>query len=381
MLRFVSAVTVLIFHRPAGPGDGERAELLTSARQALARIQERRFRAAGAADVRIIADAEQDLPFGRRLERAIDSLPAERRSGGLVVLGSGGLPLATARDLATFVKGAGGLSATALANNRYSGDIVAIPAAASLPRPIELAADNGLPRWLGKCARRDVRDLRDRWRLQVDLDSPLDLVLAARARNLPAELRDLARKRLAAPSADPLREAVAGVSRVIGDPHAELVVVGRTSAGTLRWLEVHASCRVRALVEERGLRAAEGTIPGQRPPRSVLGRLLDQDGPGSLAARLAELGDAAIVDTRVLLAHRFGSDEGSWPAREDRFASDLLEPGAIRNPWLQALTESAVGSRSTLPILLGGHSLVGPGLRLLAPQRPGGRGRPTPARS
>jgi hypothetical protein len=348
---------------------------------ALARIQAPRFRTAHAAEVRIIADGGPAMPFGRRLERAIDELPADRRSGGIVVLGSGAIPLAVARDLATFVDAATAAPSTALANNRYSGDVVAIPAAASLPRPIELEADNGLPRWLEKCARRDVRDLRERWRLQVDLDSPLDLVLAAGARNLPAGLRDLARKRLAAPSAAPLREAVAGVSRVIGDPHEELVVAGRTSAATLRWLEVHASCRVRALVEERGLRAAEGTIPGQRPPRSVLGRLLDQDGPGSLAARLGELGDAAIVDTRVMLAHRFGSDEGAWPPQEDRFASDLLEPGAIRNPWLQALTESAVGSRSALPILLGGHSLVGPGLRLLAPQRPGGRGRPSPARS
>ena len=128
--------------------------------------------------MRIIADAGAEVPFGRRLERAIDDLPARRRSPGVVVLGSGAIPLAGARDLAAFVEAAAGRGTTCLANNRHSGDIVAIPAAASLPRPIELAADNGLPRWLEECAGRDVRDLRGRWRLQVDLDSPLDLILA-----------------------------------------------------------------------------------------------------------------------------------------------------------------------------------------------------------
>ena len=67
---------------------------------------------------------------------------------------------------------------------------------------------------------------------------------------------------------------------------AELLVAGRVSASTLRWLERGVACRVRALVEERGLRAATRLAQaarhgaGQRPPRSVLGELLDRDGPG-----------------------------------------------------------------------------------------------------
>src|SRR2546428_6498628 len=125
MLPFVSAVTVLIFHRPAARGAGERMELLAAARLALARTQEVRFRAARAADVRIIADAGPQVSFGRHLERAIDDLPARRRSAGIVVLGSGALPLATARDLAAFVEAATGPTSTVIANNRYSGDVVA----------------------------------------------------------------------------------------------------------------------------------------------------------------------------------------------------------------------------------------------------------------
>ena len=102
---------------------------------------------------------------------------------------------------------------------------------------------------------------------------------------------------------------------------------------------------------------------GARPPRSVLGMLLDARGPAALPAVLAELGDAAVVDTRVLIAHRLGPDEAAWPSAEDRFASDLLLPAGIRDPWLRELT--AAVADSAMPIALGGHTLVGPGLRLL----------------
>jgi hypothetical protein len=91
--------------------------------------------------------------------------------------------------------------------------------------------------------------------------------------------------------------------------------------------------------------------------------VLDRDGPAALGDRLAELADAALVDSRVLLAHRLGADEVGWPTAEDRFASDLLRADPIADPWLRALTASVAAA--PIPILLGGHSLVGPGVRLL----------------
>jgi hypothetical protein len=197
----------------------------------------------------------------------------------------------------------------------------------------------------------------------MDLDTPLDLLLAE--------------PRAAAPigvDATPTRARLTALRDVASDRRAELLVAGRTSAATVRWLERSTACRVRALIEERGLRAAapaamarDGADRSVRPPRSVLGMLLDERGPGALGAVVAELSDGAAIDTRVLLAHRLGADERRWPGGADRFASDFGLPDRIGDPWLRALTASALAA--PVPILLGGHSLVGPGLRLLLGRR------------
>jgi hypothetical protein len=218
----------------------------------------------------------------------------------------------------------------------------------------DLGADNALPRWLEEVAGYTVADRRLQRRLQVDIDGPIDALLAGVAWPDHAET--------AGASA-----ALAAVAAVAHDRRAELLVAGRTSAATARWLERCVPARVRLLVEERGLRAAsrearsDGGMNG-RPPRSVLGLLVDRDGPAALGRILASLADAAIVDSRVLLAHRFGPDERSWPPLEDRLASDLLLADRIADPWLRALTASAV--EAPIPVVLGGHTLVGPGLPL-----------------
>jgi hypothetical protein len=357
----MARVVVRILHPEPGPTAGPLERLLADARRAVAERHEAGFRDAGADDVRLEAGPPDDTPFGARLGAIVAGIRESRT--GLVVLGSGSLPLATPADRRAFVRAAREADHTALANNRYSADAMAIARVDELPVIPDLPGDNALARWLEERAGWAVADLRRRWRLQMDLDSPLDVELTRPGR-LPAELSLAVRER---------RPAIA---RVGADRRAELVVAGRTSATSLRWLERHTASRVRALVEERGLRAstrlalADTPETKARPPRSVLGILLDRDGPEALGARLAELGDAALVDSRVLMAHRLGVDESAWPSPEDRFASDLLLPDGVDDPWLRALTRSALDA--PIPILLGGHSLVGPGVRLVLHVRRGG---------
>jgi len=246
--------------------------------------------------------------------------------------------------------------------------VVAISRAADLLDLPPLPADNALPRWLEEQAGVAVTDLRSRWRLGVDIDTPLDLIVLGKpaGRDLHAA-GPLISERLG----ERLDERLAALTDVITNRRAELLVAGRVSSATLRWLESGVACRVRALVEERGLRAAtqlaqSGATTNSRPPRSVLGELLDRDGPEALAQIAARLADAAVIDTRVLLAHRDGFAESAWPAAEHRFASDLLAPASIADPWLRALTESAAAAPADHPIILGGHTMMNGGLRLLA---------------
>jgi hypothetical protein len=307
-----------------------------------------RFRRAGA-ETRVVDDLLGESTFGGAVRR----VAATAEGGGVIVLGSGAVPLATAADRLTFVTAAGGPPGHVLANNRFSADIVAIAGADGLSALPELRSDNGLPRWLADEAGFVVADLAGRWRLQVDIDSPLDAFLVSPAMTAT----ELEAADAATNVVDGALRAVAVVGR---DPKAELVIAGRASAAGLAWLERSTASRTRALIEERGFRTRPAD---QRPARSVLGIVLDRDGPEALGPRLAELGDGALIDSRVLLAHRLGTDERRWPTAEDRYASDLLLPDRVQDPWLRALTASA--RDASIPIVLGGHSLVGPGLRLV----------------
>ncbi|HZC32435.1 MAG TPA: hypothetical protein VE640_04020 [Candidatus Bathyarchaeia archaeon] len=355
----MTRVATIIFHPCAAPGSGPLSEAFASSRRRNAERQATGFRAAGSAAT-ILEGPADDGPFGRRLRDAVNGLEGPVLDG-LIILGSGSIPLARAADHRAFVATAAGPAGHALANNRFSADVVAVGGAASLADLADLgdlAADNGLPRWLAETAGFDVADVRRRWRLQVDLDSPLDVLLVGRLEAAVDRSTSDARSTSDVPTAA-VRAALAAVHAASRDSGRELVVAGRLSAAGLAWLERSTASRTRALVEERGFRTRRD---GQRPARSTLGLLLDRDGPAALGTLVAALGDAAVIDSRVLLAHRFGADERGWPAAEDRYASDLLLPDRIDDPWLKALTQAALDA--PIPVVLGGHSLVGPGLRL-----------------
>ena len=347
---------VLIFHRSSTDGDAPLVRLLADVRGRLADEQAQMFVRAGAGKVRSVTDWRKGLAFGDVLR---DLAPPR---GGLVVLGSGAVARLDDADARRLIDAAASHERIALTNNRYSSDICAIATAQVLRELPPLPSDNALPRWLERVGYR-VAELPGRERLALDIDSPLDVALAAMAPGAPAWLRLTAREAgLEVPRLGELRD-------VTRDAHAELLVFGRSGSRTLRWLEQNVRCRVRFMAEERGMRAATQLAIGapggspRRPPVASLGMLLDQRGPAALAQIVAELSDAAVIDSRVILAHRLGPDESVWPSAGDRFASDLHRAHHVKDPWLRALTESAAANAR--PILLGGHTLVGPGIPIL----------------
>jgi hypothetical protein len=374
----VHHAAVRILHQPTPEDAGELTRLVGRARAIAAEELARRFVATGADDVAIAGDDDRSITFGERLRNLVAGLAA---GSGLVVLGSGSIPLATDADLRALLDVARAGEARARTNNRYSSDVVAIGRAAILAPVPNLPADNLLPRWLSTVAGIPVDELPDRGRLGMDIDSPLDLELLRRDPACPRPLAELAKSM--AHRLDRAADAFDALTALARDRSRELFVAGRLSAATLGDLEQRTACRIRALVEERGLRAS-AALPGagdatdpddtdeddaddgrpahQRPPASLLGLLLDRDGPDAIGMLVHRLADGAVIDTRVLMAHRHGADEGAWPSPEDRYASDLLLADRVRDPWLQQLTLHAWSH--SIPIALGGHSLVGPGLRL-----------------
>jgi hypothetical protein len=359
---------VAIFHQPptAASPDPPLTHLLEVARDRLVASHVRLFRDAGATDTELIGrSAERDETFGERLRRLVEET---RPRSGLIAFGGGAVPLLRRADaaslVATAMSGAGGR--VALTNNRYSSDICAVSDADALRDLPALPSDNPLPRWLEERAGFTVRELPARDRLGLDLDGPLDLAILALLRATPRPLRELAAEAiLEVPRLAALRELAA-------DPRRELLVFGRSGSRQLGWLERNVRCRVRFLAEERGLRAStplaiggDTAHPGfarSRPPASTIGLLLER-GPEALGAIVGSLADGAILDTRVLMAQRYGVDEDLWPAAEDRYASDLLRADVVAEPWLRSLTRGAADA--PIPILLGAHTLVGPGLRVV----------------
>lgn len=268
-------------------------------------------------------------------------------------------------------------------NNRFSADAFVVAGAGhaseapdgttrmgpSLERALDrleaCPSDNGAVRCLESAGFRS-RDLADVPWSRFDVDTPLDIALLRLATRLPVTRRldaglagylEMARLR---GDRELLVPELERMSAVVRDPNRQLLVAGRIPSSVLRELETEAACRVRAFVEERGMRSARGA----GPPRSILARWIQDQGAAALVKELEALGDAVILDTRVVMAALGGSAESDrWPPQEERFASDFADPAPIQTQWLRELVEAARESR--VPFLFGGHSLVSDGIRLI----------------
>ena len=138
----MSRVVAVIFHQPPSGDAGPLTTALAALRALNGRRQLDGFTKAGA-DARLVDDLLGESTIGAAIRR----VAASARAAGVIVLGSGAVPLATAADRRAFVAAAAGPPGGALANNRFSADIVALAGSDRLSALPELASDNGLPRW------------------------------------------------------------------------------------------------------------------------------------------------------------------------------------------------------------------------------------------
>ena len=264
------------------------------------------------------------------------------------VLGSGSLPMLAAKDFRAITEVLQSGENVLATNNFFSSDLTAWTPGSAIESTGAFSRDNMLPRRLRDDAGLAPIVLPRTTATQFDLDTPVDLAILGLREELPPELAN------AAEEVGELSRRLRTVMPVLCDRQGHLVVAGRAGSAAWQHLEHETACRVRLYSEERSL----ATAPEGYVPRSALGFLLDAVGFDNFFARMSELGDALILDTRVLEAHA-----GINASREDRFQSDLFNWRAIENPWLKALTRAAL--ESPKPVILGGHSLVSGGLMAL----------------
>ena len=309
--------------------------------------------------------------FGGRLAEVI------RKHGLTYVayMGAGSVPLLGTdafREIAQ--KAAAG---AAITNNIFSSDLVGFPVTEAALAVVEAVdRDNSLARALHERAGFPVEGLPRTVATQFDIDTPTDVAILAllSGGHLPgrvsltggAEIRRQLRAYLAesvgtpgAAPEPPLRIDLSRYSAVLPlflDQSKEIVVAGRVGSHAWSYLERETACRVRLFAEERGMEADRRAETGVA--RSLVGYYLDAVGTDRFFETLAELGDAAFIDTRVLLAHKRID-----ASREDRFLSDLGDWASVSDAFLRELTRGAV--KAPIPVLLGGHSLMSGGLMAL----------------
>ena len=283
--------------------------------------------------------------FGHRLAGVLRRYSPD----AVVYMGGGSVPLFTGEDFAAVVR-ALERDDVLVTNNLFSSDMAAFRAKGAVLTTVEAVGnDNALSRALAG-AGLAVEALPRTVASQFDIDGPPDLAVLSLTGlggpRLHSYVRgldlDLTRYRQVLP--------------LLVDPRAQVVIAGRVGSHAWRYLERETACRVRLFAEERGMQADGRALSGM--VRSLLGLFLDAVGVRRFFAALAELGDAALIDTRVLLAH-LKIDA----SRADRFLSDMGRWQEVQEPTLREFTRAAM--EAPIPVLLGGHSLVSGGLMAL----------------
>jgi hypothetical protein len=361
------APLVLVTTPPEGQPFGSHAAVAADGQRLLAAELSRRLGGLGAAVRPLPAASADGFHWGRWFTAAARASLAEAAGpvDAIGYAGGGALSLVPDDALDALLSPIPG---EVVANSRFSADAFVV--AGDLDRALaaleRCETDNAAPRRL-EAAGFAARELGTTGWVRFDVDTTLDLALLRLAtrlegmRPLDGSVRGyLEMARLPGGRALEIRH-LAALGDVIRDRRAELVVAGRIPGVTLAELETETACRVRAVVEERGMRSARGDGD---PPRSLLATLMRRTSPAELVAELARMGDAVVLDTRVLMAALAGSAEArDWPPEEERFASDFGDASRVATPWLRELTAAA--SASPVPFLLGGHALVSDGLRLI----------------
>lgn len=237
-----------------------------------------------------------------------------------------------------------------ITNNLYSTDFIAF-SPANIINSIEPFNNDNEIAWIlrNNCNFQNISLPRNA-ATQLDIDTPIDLLTI---KNHPALSKNVKNY---IESLDINTTKIEKALKYFAIEDSNVLIAGRTNSDVWSYLENNTACRVRLFAEERGMRASGRQK--REEVRSLLGFYLQEFGVKKFFEIIDQIADAAFIDSRVILSHF-----KMWPSDNDRFYSDLLKPEKISEPFLREFTYEALNA--SIPIVLGGHSLVSGGLYAL----------------
>lgn len=267
----------------------------------------------------------------------------------ILYLGGGACPFLREEDLdqlaSSLLKAREGF----LSNNLFSSDLVGwTPASRALDLRLP-EKDNALAYLLLQAGLPLVPIPGDPSFL-CDLDTPTDVALFSFHPSCPEGVKEVAS------FFSSLQRRSRGIISLLAQEGKELFLWGRAGSWAFSFLNQKVRARIRLFSEERGMKAQEREKNQQ--VISLLGLLLEGKSPRDFFSLLSRICHGAILDTRVLMAHRRIPVTTS-----DRFYSDAGEYEKIKDPFWREFAYQAW--QAPIPVLLGGHSLVLGGIWIL----------------
>lgn len=286
----------------------------------------------------------QSLPGTIHLGQTLSDIVSQFSLQRLLYFGGGSAPLLKDEELVEIVDLMASAEGIVVTNNQFASDWAGVMPASIIPSWSErLPQDNMLGWVLSTEAGLTLRASSPSASSRLDIDTPADLLTLSLH---PATKKCLRQLLHSLPLDTKRMEAVLAV---LSRPASQVLIAGRLGPEPWRALNRVTHCWLRVVSEERGMvssgRLAHGAV------YSILADYLQQVGIQQFVDMLAKQVQAAIIDSRVMMAHH-----GRWPSKDDRFASDLGLVDQIKDPWLREFT--GVIEAASIPILLGGHGLL-----------------------
>jgi len=293
----------------------------------------------------VISMDEENVEFhlGRRLSDIIKSQNLQN----IIYFGGGAAPLISKEELTRMALVLKETKNVVISNSFISSDFIAFTPASAI-NSIQLPAiDNPMAKLLHEQAGLRMELIETGISSSYDIDTLIDVMV------LGVQPRTGARTRRTIRKLDFDFSKLEKAKQTLLNPDAEVLIYGRISPYPLSYITHNAKCRLRILMEERGMRGL-GRLERQEVT-SVFGYLLESSSLENLINAISKMCDCAFLDTRVLFAH-LKLDLTKW----DRFNSDLGNFDKIENPIVRDFT--ALAAKAEIPIICGGNTLVNGGI-------------------